>query len=81
MVTCQNLIEEFVSDNSTINEKAAKLFELAEYLEKHVKIVTLEVYSESDAYIIFESLNARGNELSILDLVKTLFLVLQKKKR
>ena len=35
-----------------------------------VKLIVIPVTSEEDAYIIFESLNARGKELAVSDLVK-----------
>jgi len=68
---CNELIVEYAnSDGNNIQTKSSKLFQLAEYLESDVKVVAVEVGSEANAFTIFESLNARGNDLSILDLVK-----------
>jgi hypothetical protein len=50
--------------------KAQALYQLAEYLRENVKVVAMRVSSESNAYTIFESLNDRGLDLSVLDLVK-----------
>ena len=53
-----------------VQQKADRLFRLASFLELHVRVVSLKLASPDDAYIVFESLNYRGNELSALDLVK-----------
>lgn len=36
-----------------------------------LKIITIEIDDEEDAYIIFETLNTRGKDLSVSDLIKT----------
>jgi len=54
----------------TREEQSKFIFDLALYLEKRVKVVCVDVSSESDAYVIFEALNDRGVDLSALDLVK-----------
>lgn len=59
-----------LKDGSTLKYMVQNIFQLAHYLEKNVKVVILDVDSEANAYIIFESTNARGNELTQLDLVK-----------
>jgi hypothetical protein len=69
--TCRQHIEAFAEENSTgIEEQKDRLFRLSSFLENRVECVVLDVSSEANAYTIFETLNARGNELSVLDLVK-----------
>ena len=40
------------------------------FLKDRVKVIVLEVPSDSDAYLIFETLNDRGADLTIADLLK-----------
>jgi hypothetical protein len=51
-------------------EGAKRLYRLVEYLEDGVKIVRFNVQSDVDAYTVFETLNDRGLDLSVLDLAK-----------
>ncbi|MBN1459389.1 MAG: DUF262 domain-containing protein [Armatimonadetes bacterium] len=46
------------------------LVPLIECLRSRVKLITIPVGSEEDANLFFESLNARGKELAVSDLVK-----------
>jgi uncharacterized protein with ParB-like and HNH nuclease domain len=46
------------------------LIPLIDTLRSQVKLITITVTSEEDANLFFESLNARGKELAISDLVK-----------
>lgn len=46
------------------------LVELEEYIVKSVNVISIEVGDDSDAFIIFETLNDRGLELAVSDLVK-----------
>ena len=48
----------------------ADLIALQVYLEKKVRVVLLEVPNEANAYLIFETLNDRGLDLTIADLLK-----------
>jgi hypothetical protein len=50
--------------------QAQHFFSFATYVENRVKVVCVEVGTTTDAYILFESLNDRGADLSALDLVK-----------
>jgi hypothetical protein len=52
------------------DEGAERLYRLVEYLEDGVKIVRLNVQSDVNAYTVFETLNDRGLDLSVLDLAK-----------
>jgi uncharacterized protein with ParB-like and HNH nuclease domain len=68
---CRSWIENFCSKASTERERQAnELFRLSSYIENRVKAVIVDVTSETNAYILFESLNFRGADLSALDLVK-----------
>lgn len=46
---------------------------LVDCLRTSVKLITIPVTSEEDANLFFESLNARGKELAVSDLVKNRF--------
>lgn len=46
------------------------LVPLIDCLRQNVKVITIPVSSEEDANLFFESLNARGKELAVSDLVK-----------
>ena len=68
---CRNLVSNFSEEaGEDKREQANLLFSLVNYLETKVKAVVLDLPSEHNAYVIFETLNARGNELSVVDLVK-----------
>jgi len=47
-----------------------KLAELEQWLDKHVQVVAITVPSDSDAFQIFETLNDRGADLTVADLLK-----------
>jgi hypothetical protein len=68
--TCRKNIEEWSSTGNNVENQVHKLYRLTSYLESKVKIVSIEVSDESDAYVVFETLNTRGQDLSALDLVK-----------
>lgn len=70
LIKCRKTISQYADEASDQKDKLNRLFKLSSYLEKRVKVVVVDVSSESNAYVIFEALNARGNELSALDLVK-----------
>ncbi len=48
----------------------AALFELEDFVANHTNVILIEVGDESDAFVIFETLNDRGLELAVADLVK-----------
>lgn len=52
------------------DELEDKLIALEQFIDRTVKVIVIEVGDESDAYIIFETLNDRGLELAVADLVK-----------
>jgi hypothetical protein len=47
-----------------------RLLDWLDYLEKGASVITVEVPTEADAFVIFETLNTRGAELTIGDLLK-----------
>jgi len=49
---------------------AARLTQWVEFLRNRVKTIVLEVPSDADAFLIFETLNDRGADLTIADLLK-----------
>ena len=61
-------VEEIKADNSNITEVGA-LFSIVRKFEAAV-LVGIEVDTNKDAYMLFESLNHRGVPLSALDLIK-----------
>ncbi len=68
---CRVRVSEYAEKHGKGTSARAKaLYRLAEYLRDNVKVVAMQVSSESNAYTIFESLNDRGLDLSVLDLVK-----------
>lgn len=67
---CRTRVNEIGSANSDKKEGAERLYGLVEYLEDGVKVVRLNVQSEVNAYTVFETLNDRGLDLSVLDLAK-----------
>jgi hypothetical protein len=54
--------------------QASVLFQLAKYLRDKVQVTCLDVSAPENAYAIFESLNDRGIDLSVLDLLKNYLL-------
>lgn len=70
-IFCQSWVTKLASDCESEGISGEnKLFQLASFLEAHLKAVSVEVSSDVDAYVLFESLNDRGVELSALDLLK-----------
>lgn len=67
---CRSKIAELATSNGDTTGGERKLFELVRYLRDSVRIVRLTVPNEADAYTVFETLNDRGLDLTVLDLVK-----------
>lgn len=68
---CRKKIQELTeTEAGAPKEKAEKLFELVRYLRDKVKIIRFGVSDEANAYTIFETLNDRGLDLTVLDLLK-----------
>ena len=69
-----------------VNEKQERLFDvggLRQLMDKvnAASLVKIEVSSHSDAFILFESLNNRGEPLSALDLIKNKLLAVLEKQQ
>lgn len=69
------LCRKFIGDLAEKNGKEKKqqstiLFQMAKYLRDRVQVNCLDVSAPENAYTIFESLNDRGIDLSVLDLLK-----------
>lgn len=70
-IFCREWIADFANQLGDNNDQKAKsLFQLSRFLETGVKVVSVDVATDADAFILFESLNNRGADLSGLDLVK-----------
>jgi ASC-1-like (ASCH) protein len=67
---CREKIDQFLNDTPKVEDQARRLFDLVKFFQNNVKVVRLSVPNESNAYTVFETLNDRGLDLSILDLVK-----------
>jgi hypothetical protein len=71
IVQCKRKIDEVMAvtgaDPGTV---AQQLYRFVRFLEDSVKVVQLVVDTEANAYTVFETLNDRGLDLSVLDLVK-----------
>jgi uncharacterized protein with ParB-like and HNH nuclease domain len=67
---CRDWIDKYAANMPDSSTGASKLFALSAYFETRVKVVCVDVSTQTDAYILFESLNDRGADLSALDLVK-----------
>src|SRR4051794_34135694 len=46
------------------------LFDWVDFLEHRARVIAVEVSDEADAFLIFETLNARGRDLTVADLLK-----------
>ncbi len=65
-------LEEFVEDTAhdAGREWVSRLNGWVEFLSKRLKVIVVEVPTEVDAFLIFETLNDRGADLTIADLPK-----------
>jgi hypothetical protein len=70
-LACRKGIRELARTGGTEpKSQATKLYRMAEYIRDNVQVVCMDVSSTDNAYVIFEALNDRGVDLSVLDLVK-----------
>ena len=70
-IQCREFVGEITAKQG--DDPAAQsdvLFRLAKFIRDHVQVNCLDVTSPENAYTIFESLNDRGIDLSVLDLLK-----------
>lgn len=71
IITCRKYISNLAKEGGASTEEQAKqLFKLSDYLRDNVHLAYMDVASSGNAYVIFEALNDRGIDLSVLDLVK-----------
>ena len=70
ITTSRKIIKEWSSPEDNQEERISRLYKLSSYMEKKALVVAIEVADETDAYVVFETLNTRGQDLSALDLVK-----------
>jgi Protein of unknown function DUF262/Protein of unknown function (DUF1524) len=59
-----------ITANEVGNSWRDRLLDWVQYLAERVRVITVEVPNESDAFLIFETLNDRGADLTIADLLK-----------
>lgn len=60
--------EQFVAENGA--DWRSRLTELQDWLDKSAQVVSITVATEADAFLIFETLNDRGADLTVADLLK-----------
>lgn len=72
VLNCRKWAKGFAEDceEQSVDAFASRLYEVARFLESQLRVVAVEVSSDVDAYVLFESLNDRGVALSAFDLVK-----------
>lgn len=78
-LNCRKWIKLFAGENEAGDggsDRVSKIYGLARFLDSRLKVVAVEVSSDVDAYVLFESLNDRGIALSALDLIKNYILSL-----
>lgn len=68
-----------ISGKKRVLKKKERLLALRDNVLR-LQLITVELQSEDDAYLIFETLNTRGKDLGIADLVKNLLTRLLKPK-
>lgn len=59
-----------ITNPFSAEQKAAKLADWIEYLSTRARVIWISVPDDANAYTIFETLNDRGADLSISDLLK-----------
>jgi hypothetical protein len=69
-IFCRQKVEEIASPAQNANAGADALYGWVRYFEDSVKVVRLNVPNEANAYTVFETLNYRGLDLNVVDLVK-----------
>lgn len=68
---CRQFIATLAENEGSDHKKQCEiLYRLARYLRDSVQVNCLDVVAPENAYTIFESLNDRGIDLSVLDLLK-----------
>ncbi len=70
-------LDDSVPISNKLAEKVAALVRIRDAV-LNLKLIFVKLESEDDAYLIFETLNTRGKDLSVTDLAKNLFAKLLK---
>lgn len=66
----RNIVQLAEASGVDKKDQSIILFRLAKYLRDNVQVTCLDVTEPENAYTVFESLNDRGIDLSVLDLLK-----------
>lgn len=66
----KKIIEEFVGPNAL-----QEIYSILVHTVKRLKFITIEVETDYDAFLLFESLNSKGMDLSVADLLKNKILM------
>lgn len=66
----ENLMQVFEQNNTDNNLYTNLLKAIRDQVVKYLKVIFITVAEEDEAYTIFETLNARGMDLSFVDLIK-----------
>lgn len=71
-LTSKNSLSSYYNFGKKINEEKYELFlkTIRDQVLKYLKVIFITVKEEEEAYTIFETLNARGMNLSFVDLIK-----------
>jgi hypothetical protein len=65
-----NAIYKFIENEETAKQKANKLVALTKVFKENFYLLKIETTEINEAYVIFETLNARGKDLETSDLLK-----------
>jgi uncharacterized protein with ParB-like and HNH nuclease domain len=69
-ISRDSLISKFNFENATDSSYENLLKAIRDQVVKYLKVIFITVAEEDEAYTIFETLNARGMDLSFVDLIK-----------
>jgi len=70
ILLARKIAEDFIKSVVKVNPNADHLIDWIDYIREKVKIILVTVPDHTNAFLIFETLNDRGLELSIADLLK-----------
>ncbi len=71
-------LNSFAGEEYTVSERVSRAKELNKVVTDHLCLLYVETTNESEAYMIFETLNARGRDLETSDLLKNYFFRISK---
>lgn len=67
---CYSKLKAYVDGLAPLAEEYKKLIDLVKYLEENVQVLLAVATNTAEAYVIFETLNDRGADLTTADLLK-----------